>query len=166
MSRRKLLILIIVCAVAGAALALWALDARVDRLTLAMRIGISAGPATAEAERLYDDWWRWINISNTVTGLTFWLIIVSGLPLAIVAVIAANWPKAIGPLARSETALRTCLTLQSMNLGLPVMVMLMVAFMFDETAITVLLVSAVYLAVNFVAVRVWRDQLLQVDARK
>ena len=47
MSRRTPLMLIVACAVAGAASAVWALDARVERLTLATRIGISAGPATS-----------------------------------------------------------------------------------------------------------------------
>jgi hypothetical protein len=169
-SRRSLVIVILVCSVAGVALAVSALDARVDRLTMAARIGISAGPATPEAQRLADDWWRWLEISNRFTAITLWLVIFSGVPLAGGAAIAANWPRAIGVLVRSRAAVRVCLTLQAMNLGFAVLLMLVAAAgfadaVFDVAPACALIGAACFVFANFLAVRVWRDQLTGLTER-
>jgi len=165
MSRRKLLIAIVVSAAAGAALAVWLLDARVDRLTMATRVGISAGPATPETERLYDDWWQWLDISNTLAGLALWFVILSGVPLAVVTMVFAYWPNGVAFIMRNRAAVRLCLALQAMNLGFAVLLLLVAAVEFVDAPLAMALFSAAYLITNFLAVRVWRDRLLHLAAR-
>ena len=159
MSRRKLLVAILVSAVAGAALAVWVLEARVDRLAIAMRVGISAGPATPETERLYDDWWQWLEISNKVAGYALLLVILSGLPLAAVTVVLAHWPNAVAFFVRNRVVVHLCMTLQAMNLGFAVLLLLVTAVEFVDAPRATALFSVAYFVTNFLAVRVWRDRL-------
>lgn len=160
MSRRRLLIAILVSVAAGAALAVWVLEGRVDRLTMAMRVAISAGPATPETERLLDDWWQWLDLSNKVAGYALVFVVFSGMPLAGIAVVLTYWPNSFTFLVRRRAAVRLCLALQAMNLGLAALLVIIAAVEFTDAPLTMLFVGVGYFPLNFLAVRTWRDHLL------
>src|SRR5262245_18621271 len=122
---RKLLILVAVCAIAAAGAAL-ALEPSVDRLMMALRIGITAGPATPEAEELATDWYRLLEPTNVMACVALWLVVMGGMPLACVAVVAEYLPRFVAPLVRSKAALWVCLTWQLTSIGFPVFLTLLI----------------------------------------
>ena len=154
-----------ICAIAGAAAAVRFLEPRVDRLAMALGIGIAAGPATAESEQLLTDWYRLVEPTNVVTAVAFWLIAFGGLPLSVLALVAKYCPRLVSPLVRNRTAVWVCLTWQLTNVGFPVLLTLLLAFEMPaaETAVVVL-VSLVYVTVNLLAARVWRELLVRITA--
>lgn len=150
-----------VCAVAGAIVAVRFLEPFVDGLTIAFGNG-SVVPAAADV--FLAPWGRLLDTTNRVAAVAFFLIVVSGIPLALLAVIVKNSPAVVPSLVRSKIAVRISLALQLMNLGLGAVLMLTAALNEREIALTMMLVGVVYFVVNFVAVRVWRDRLLTIDS--
>lgn len=154
-----------IVAIVGAVGAVRILEPGVDRLAMTLGIGIAAGPASPEAELFAANWFRLLSISNLLAALAFWLVLVGGIPLSGVALVAKYWPRSVSSLVRSNTAVWVCLTWQLTNVGFAALLMIFVASeVLDETTAAVILVSAVYLAVNLWAVRVWRELLLRMYA--
>jgi hypothetical protein len=169
---RKLLTLSAICAIVVATVAVRLLEPAVDQLAMALGIGIAGGPATPEAERLLADWSRLLGPVDALAAIAFLLVIVSGIPLAVFALVAKYWPSTVGVLVRNRTALWMCLTWQLANIGFTVLLTLFVASSLTLLVVTeglgftatVLVVALVDVAVNLWAVRVWRELLVRLNA--
>jgi len=136
------------------------LEPLVDGLTIAFGDG-STVPAAADV--FLTPWGRLLNTTDVVASVAFLLIVVSGIPLALVAVIVKGSPAVVPSLVRNKIAVRISLALQLMNLGLGAVLILTAVLNEVEIALPMMLVGVVYLVLNFVAVRVWRDRLLMIE---
>ena len=162
---RNLFILSAICAIVVAVAAARFLEPGVDQLAMALGIGIAAGPATPEAKQLLADWSRLLTPADVLAGIAFLLVIVGGIPLAMLAWVATYWPGSVAALVRNRTALWVCLTWQLTNFGFPVFLTLLVASEgLDRNTAAVLLIAVVDMTVNLWAVRVWRELLVRMNA--
>lgn len=161
MSRRNLFLLAGFVAIAAIALVVSAISFQTDRLALAFGIAVSAGEPTPEARQSYDDWWRWLEVSNEVAFAALVAVSVGGLPLAILAAVAAGRPRLVKWLAQSVAALWSCLTLQLTTLGFALFELWLVA---EEAPAIVTVGVVAYAAVNLWAVITWRELLLRVTS--
>lgn len=162
MPPRKSLIVAAVCALVGAVLAVRVLEPQVNRLAMVL----SGAVVSPDTERFVEEWWRMMTVADDAARIALLLVVVSGVPLAGLALVATYWPRLIRFLIRGRTAVWVCLTLQMTSIGFPVFVTALVATeAIDRTTATVALIAAAYIVVNLSAARVWHRLLQRMPAR-
>ena len=150
----------VISAVVAALFAVWLLKPHVDRMSVTRGVGLSEGAATPETARFAADMERMLRPADRGAAIGFLVLLASGLPLAAIALIAHQWPWLFGSLSRAGPAIWICLTLQMTNVVLPTFLILLFASEpLDSEILSAIVIAMVYVVINLVAVRVWRQLL-------